>query len=346
MSRGQDLGRRPVSPRMPLRVLAALTVVSLAAPAAGAPKRQHDVPCKGCLFEAPASPGKSAPLLVLLHGDAPGTVPDVGALADVFSAEAAARGVALFAPRCPVAEGCAKGSWWQWEAGDPRVWLEAQLRAIEATVAIDPDRVWIAGWSGGASYLGWWSAALDGRFAAVAHLGGGMRPSTKGCARCELPTLFVVGDANPLHHLAVGLRDHYLACKAEVRWDLHPKTDHGGEWAVVRAKTTPGMVLDWFSAHPRRCPVPAAAILPAASVPVVAGVASASAPSLPTAPPGGAPSSAMTRCGCTTPGRAVSSSHSAWILVGAGLLSRRRGGTLRRRASPPQPQLRARRLPG
>lgn len=326
---------------------AALAVALGATPAAAAPKRQHDFPCPGCLFEPPSAPGsKGAPLLVLLHGDAPGTVPDVRALTDVFSAEAAARGVALFAPRCPVAEGCAKGSWWQWASGDPRVWLEAQLRAIEATVAIDPDRVSIAGWSGGASYLGWWSASLDGRFAAVAHLGGGMGPRGHGCARCDLPALFVVGDANPLHHLAVGLRDHYLACKSDVRWDLHPKTDHGGEWAVVRAKSTPAMVLDWFAAHPRRCPVPAAAIVAAPSVAVVAGVSSASTPSLPTTTPGGAPSSALTRCGCATPGRAVSSSAATWILVGAGLLCRRRGGTLRRRASPHEPQLHAGRLPG
>lgn len=267
--------------------------VGLAITSAASAKRRVGFPCAGCVLDPPPADA-AAPLVVVLHGDAGGGSPDVHGAADVFAKEAAKRGIAVFAPRCPTDKGCAEGSWWQWEGGDPTQWLESQVKAIEATYAIDPDRIFLAGWSGGASYLGWWAGALGGRYAAVAHLGGGIPPRDKACPRCNLPALFVVGDANPLHHLAVGLRDRYLACGADVRWDLHPKANHAGEWSAVHATAAPATILDWLLAHPRHCPLPTAMLAPASLVPLASSSSTRVEPPLSRAPP----PQALTHCGC------------------------------------------------
>ena len=234
-----------------------MALAVLVLPGAAQAERRTDVPCKGCFVDLPAASSAPAPLLVLLHGDPPAgsTTPDVAGVAALFAKPANQRSIVVFTPRCPKAEGCTLGSWWQWEKGDPTVWLEAQVSAVETLVAIDPDRIYIAGWSGGASYLGWWASALGGRFAAVAHLGGGIGPPTKACGYCSVPALFVVGDANTYHHLAVGLRDHYVGCGFETKWELHKKAGHPEEWAAVAAPGAADAILGWFLAHPRRCPV-------------------------------------------------------------------------------------------
>jgi hypothetical protein len=41
---------------------------------------------------------------------------------------------------------------------------------------------------------------------------------------------FMVGDGNPLHHLAKSLRDYFDACGGEVVWDgaaFHPRAGQG-----------------------------------------------------------------------------------------------------------------------
>jgi len=276
-----------------LSVLAAGLVVTSAASA----KRRLGFPCAGCVLDPPPA-GSAAPLVVVLHGDAGAGSPDVHGAADVFAKEAALRGIAVFAPRCPADKGCAAGSWWQWESGDPTKWLEAQVQAIETTYAIDPERISLAGWSGGASYPGRWAGALGGRYAAVAHLGGGMPPRDKGCPRCSLPALFVVGDANPLHHLAVGLKERYLACGADVRWDMHAKVGHAGEWSAVHAPGAAATMLDWLLAHPRNCPLPVA-VGAAVSVPLASTLVT---PTPAPTTPHGPPPPALTHCGCHAAG--------------------------------------------
>lgn len=299
-------------------LFASVLVLGLATTSAASAKRRVGFPCAGCVLDPPTTDA-AAPLVVVLHGDAAGGSPDVHGAADVFAKEAAKRGIAVFAPRCPTDKGCSAGSWWQWEGGDPKLWLDAQVKAIEAAYAVDPDRIFVAGWSGGASYLGWWAGALGGRYAAVAHLGGGMPPRDKACPRCNLPALFVVGDANPLHHLAVGLRDRYLACGADVRWDLHPKADHAGEWTAVHASAAPAAILDWLLAHPRHCPLPAAmAEVETPRVPLASG----SATPVERAPLREAPPQTLTHCGCSAVGRRTGVDVLGLLVLG--LLRRRR----------------------
>ncbi len=198
-----------------------------------------DAPCAGCRVTLPDDVGQAkTPLLVVLHGDF-----GAGATAQQAAWEKAAlaHGVGVLALQCPVALGC-KGSWWQWN-GDP-AWLGAQVDALAKTHPIDRDRVWIAGWSGGASYLGLRAPELAPMFAAVVYHGGGIPWPGQGCEGKRLPSYFLVGDGNPLHGLAVRLRDEHLACHDDVTWKLVPGADHDREWKALA--TNAGTILDWL----------------------------------------------------------------------------------------------------
>jgi poly(3-hydroxybutyrate) depolymerase len=206
---------------------------------AGGPKP----PCTGCTLDVPAKVDAPLPLIVALHGDRE----HAPAMAARWRAAAKARGWALLSLECPATDGC-KTSWWQWN-GDP-AWVIAQVAAVQKTLAIDPARIYLAGWSGGATYLGMRALAWPDVFAAVVIHGGGQPPGTDACPPRALPAYFLVGDANPLHALAVDLRAWFDGCKQEVAWDLVKRGDHDNEArALTKAKAT--AILDWLGARPR-----------------------------------------------------------------------------------------------
>jgi pimeloyl-ACP methyl ester carboxylesterase len=317
-------------------LLAALAMTAgdaLAEPTA----RRENYPCKGCLFDPPAARSDRAPLLVVLHGDAPGGgTPKVARDASPWARAAAERGVALFAPMCPRELGCRAGSFWQWNEGDPPGWIAAQIDVIAKDHAIDPDRVWIAGWSGGASFLGWHFARLGERYAAVVFAGGGIPPKSAECPSCALPAYFLVGDKNPLHHLAVGLRERVAACEGERVWDLLPGKRHDGEWTALAAPGKAASLLDWLDKHPRACRAeaekpaepPPAEPLPPAPAPVSSPRTSTPATAPPPAPP-----AAPAHCGCEAPGGERAHSFlTAFALAGC-VWWLRRATPLRRRAA-------------
>lgn len=306
---------------------------SQAAPA----NRRKDFPCKGCLFDPPGGDAKKAPLLVVLHGDKD----TASAAAAPWENATASRHVALFVPQCPASEGCDKGSWWMWD-GDPK-WLDGRVRAIEAEYAIDADQIWLSGWSGGASYMGWRATSLGGRYAAIAITGGGMPPPDKsGCPRCSLPVYFMVGDANPLHHLAKSLREYFDACGGEVVWDLQKGATHGGELMALGKPAKVAAILDWFAAHPRKCPAAIAPVVESADKDA-GPMDAASAPAAPSTSISGVPAPATSadppappvrgRCGCEAPGSARGSGISALVLLGLAISRRAAAGWRRGRAS-------------
>jgi poly(3-hydroxybutyrate) depolymerase len=179
------------------------------------------------------------PLVVVLHGDREKAAP----AAARWKAAVAKRGWALLAIDCPRDLGC-KDSWWQWD-GDPSYVID-KVAALGAR--IDPKRVYLIGWSGGASYIGWRAKAWSATFAAIVIHGGGMAPSDPGCA--DRPVYFLVGDKNPLHKLAQQLRAYYEGCHAEVVWDMISGADHNHEEMALSVKKA-GAILEWLAARPQ-----------------------------------------------------------------------------------------------
>jgi predicted esterase len=228
---------------------------------------RRNVPCEGCVLVPAPRPEVPAPLLVLLHGDEGN--PSV--ILPRWSRAARERGHAVLALRCPRDEGCSHGSWWRW-SGDP-AWITRQIDAAARVIAVDRSRVFLSGWSGGASYLGLVAPQLRG-IAGLNLSGGGLPPRDKGCPPCQPPVYFLAGNGNPLHHLAVAAKDAFLGCGSEVEWALLPGKDHGGELAALDARRT-GQILAWLEAH--------------AACADAAGSAAASAASAPPAPSAVAP---------------------------------------------------------
>ncbi len=214
----------------------AALAVALPRPARGAAAEVlQDWPCPGCVTVVPgAADAGPMPLLVALHGDGGGVRPLVRA----WQAAASAAGVILLAPRCPRELGCTTGSFWQWydtQGHDP-AWLGAQIDAAAARFPVDPRRVYATGYSGGATYLGWYAPRHADRFAAVAHVAGGAayRPD---CPACKVPVLFVLGASDPM----IGpytrpLRDWYEACGGhEILWETLPGVTHESILQTARA---------------------------------------------------------------------------------------------------------------
>lgn len=192
--------------------------------ATAARTRTMNDPCKDCVAITATTTAPS-PLLVVLHGDS---------------------GVSSSDLACPKDRGC-KGSWWQWD-GDPS-WITSQVDALTKQHAIDRSRVYLAGWSGGASYIGMRTQAFEKTFAGLVIHGGGIRPRAEGCGGSKTPVAFLYGTGNPLHDLAERLHDHYESCGAEIRTTLLPKADHATE---LRALDDHGAtILDWLLDHRR-----------------------------------------------------------------------------------------------
>jgi predicted esterase len=221
-----------------------------AAPKSAAKPTPPKPPCAGCTLDVYGEPSAPMPLLVVLHGDRE----QASTAAARWRAAAKQRRWALLSLQCPAAEQC-KASWWQWN-GDPQ-WVRDRVADVAAQVSIDRDRTFLAGWSGGATYLGLNAPAWHDTFAAVVVHGGGMAPrdAAAACPARPLPAYFLVGDANPLHDLARDLRDYFTRCKQELRWDLLRGADHAKEDGALDGKRA-ASILDWLAARGRAAPRP------------------------------------------------------------------------------------------
>lgn len=194
-------------------------------------------PCAGCTIVSPSTTDP-VPLLVVLHGDRERAT----TAAARWQREVLRRGWAILSLQCPRSEGCVD-SWWKWN-GDPQ-WIRDQIAATAKLVAIDLDRVYAASWSGGATYLGMRVTAWSDVFAAIVIHGGGIAPADDTCSRTA-PMYFLVGDRNPLHHLAVELQDFVRGCSGELVWDLVRRADHRGEARALTSRKARS-ILDWLS---------------------------------------------------------------------------------------------------
>jgi len=276
-----------------VRRLVAIAVVFATSGAAAAVRK--DFPYPGSVYESVDE--KRAPLLVVLHGDNQ----SASAMRDIWSAPASKRSIAVLYLQCPKALGCA-GSFWSWN-GEPK-FLDDAVDKVAGD--IDPDRVWIAAWSGGASYLGMRAFELSERYSAISINGGGLAPQRNACPERVLPTYFLVGDKNPLHHYAQDLRAALERCKAEIVWDLRAGAAHDGEWKAL--KKDADTVLAWFEKHPRAIRPSVATAAPSVAIADAGTVA-------PPAPPATPPPPA--RCACDLASRAPVPTAALLILLGA-----------------------------
>ncbi len=186
------------------------------------------------------------PLLVTMHGNH-----EDGADASRRWKDAAlAKGWAVLGLHCPRDRGCDDGKWYKWSSTPS--FVQEQTREVIRAMPVDQGRVFLAGWSGGATGIGQHAPAWDRMFAAVVFHGGGQPPSlSKDACPQALPAYFLVGDKNPAHPAAVRLRAYFQKCDAEHVWDLVPGANHAMEdEALDRAKAD--RILDWLAAHARQ----------------------------------------------------------------------------------------------
>ena len=193
------------------------------------------------------------PLLVVLHGDRG----DVERMTRAWGKAAAERGVVLASLACPRDRGC-NASWWRWYLGErhDEGWLGAQIDAIVASTPIDRRRIYAAGYSGGASYLGYYLPTHPDRFAAACYAAGGVRFVTS-CSPCKTPVEFVIGSTDPMLALYVGsLRRWYEDCGGHpIEWQLLPGVSHEAMVDVLAAGKAAEIVA-WLLAHENICPAP------------------------------------------------------------------------------------------
>lgn len=201
-------------------------------------------PCAGCTLDLPPST-RAVPLLVVLHGNWE-TAADAAAR---WRGAALARGWGVLALQCPRAEGCDdQARWYRWR-GEP-TWIVDQIAEVGRKRPIDESKIYLVGWSGGATYIGMMAPQWSSVFAAVVFHGGGQPPSSDGCPPRALPAYFLVGDKNPAHPAARRLRDYWESCRQEHVWDLVEGANHAREEAAldhVKAMS----ILQWLDRHER-----------------------------------------------------------------------------------------------
>lgn len=192
---------------------------------------------------ATPAPSSGAPLLVVLHGDRESGEER----AQKWREAAERRGWRVLALDCPRDRGCdEQRRWYTWN-GDPS-WVRQQVLALAERVRIDMSRVFLAGWSGGATYIGKRMPAWASLFAGVVIHGGGVAPAGDACPDRPFPAYFLVGDENPAHRGSVRLREYFERCKLDVKWDLVPGANHPLEDAAL-TPTKATEILRWLEEH-------------------------------------------------------------------------------------------------
>ena len=195
-------------------------------------------PCDGCAIALPER-STPMPLLVVLHGDQGRATSQLAR----WREPALERGWAVLALQCPAELGCEEGRWYNW-TGDPK-WVVEQIDKLGTSVKIDRTRIFLAGWSGGAAYLGMHMRSWQA-FAGLVMHGGGLMPQDGRCGARTLPTYFLVGDKNQYHQAAIWFRDYLQGCRSSFRWDMMKNADHTDEErALTGSKATE--ILDWLT---------------------------------------------------------------------------------------------------
>jgi MYXO-CTERM domain-containing protein len=126
--------------------------------------------------------------------------------------------------------------------------------------SVDAQRVVASGYSGGATYLGWYAPRHATRFGAVAYVAGGAA-YTSSCSPCKMPVLFVLGATDPMiAPYTRPLRDWYDACGGhEIVWETLPGVTHESILQVLEAGRA-RRILGWLLSRPATCADAVAAV--------------------------------------------------------------------------------------
>lgn len=227
---------------------------------------RSDYPCAGCSLFVPAGldPATPAPLVVALHGDGGSTAP-LHILA-ALEVDAAPRGMLVWAPRVPAPY----QSWRTWANGpdyDPG-WIEDRIDEIAADHALDRARLYLAGQSGGSTFLGHYAPTHAETFAGVAYFAGGegycsersaLRRSYCGdvvCPPCEQRASMFFGDRDRVYPRSSVDRlhaYHHDECGAPGALHLMAGVGHSDALCFAQTRGLIASLYDDWLAHPHPC---------------------------------------------------------------------------------------------
>jgi hypothetical protein len=284
----------------------------------------RDVACTGCVLATSGEADEARPLWLVLHGDE-GTPTKVRSLWQPLAdrgicgetvcgaGEVPSQTLRVLFVQCPRAAGC-EGSFWRW-GGEPSFLVEVAQEA-ERRYATPTGQRYVAGWSGGATYLGMSAEAIAPEFRGMLLVGGGA-PSGGACSAKCTDVGLLLGDRNPLHGLALEMRDRLTECGHAVTTHLARGADHAGEWRAY-ARTLPSLVRESMVRPACSPSAPAHPAAAAAPPPTVATSSSSPPPSVvdlgPVPPPPTLVAPRPQGCGCTTSSSAPPPS-AAWFLL-------------------------------
>jgi len=200
-------------------------------------------PCEGCTLDVPQR-NTPMPLLVVLHGDHENAAAAVAR----WKGPALARGWAVLGIQCPEKEKtCRMGQWYMWNP-KPSL-IEGFVAKVESQLSIDAKHIYLAGWSGGSTYIGMHANRWT-KFAAVVFHGGGRKPPTSTCPN-KLGAYFLMSANNYFLKYTKMLGEYWKSCKQDRVWDLLngiKKHEDEGR-ALDEAKAIE--ILDWLAPRAR-----------------------------------------------------------------------------------------------
>jgi poly(3-hydroxybutyrate) depolymerase len=216
------------------RALLGLVIVTAAVRADATPRA---APCRACTLDIPTTTDP-VPLVVTLHGDDD----NARQRAAKWRTAVTKRGWALLSLDCPAKLGCDR-SWYKWHHPG---WVRDQVREVTAQHRIDASRIYLADWSGGATFIGKHLHEWPRTFAAMVIHGGGVPPRAHECLDRPFPAYFLVGDKNRAHGAAKRLRAYLEECEQDVHWDFLRGANHADEDAAL-TEAKADQILGWLA---------------------------------------------------------------------------------------------------
>jgi predicted esterase len=167
------------------------------------------------LVAAPSSPGPH-PVVISLHGDGSGA--RNGAMTTWMSAWRPRKDFILVAPESPTGGP-------SWRLGDQEAnigFLIDVLNDVSRNHDVDVHRIYVQGFSGGSTFLGWFGFVFQDVFAGMAlHCGGWSLERANydlPDERCRTPARFVISDDDFLRGGARRIHDDLQGLGHEVDW--------------------------------------------------------------------------------------------------------------------------------